>query len=112
MFETTATLYAETVTKDAYGNQIQTYTGRKVYIRRTRSVYTNEFYAAAAAGLKPSVVLVMFFGDYKGEKVVGWQGTFYNVTRTYRAPASDNIELTLEERLEHIDGIEEGGDSE
>lgn len=107
MFDTTAKLYAQTITKDAAGNEIERYTPRKVYIRRTRSVYTNEFYAAAAAGLKPSVVLVMFFGDYNGEQIVGWQGKVYNVTRTYRAQNSDDIELTLEERLEFIEGIEE-----
>lgn len=107
MFETTAKLYAQTITADAVGNEIEKYIPRTVYIRRTRSVYTNEFYAAAAAGLKPSVVLVMFFGDYQGEQIVGWQGHVYNVTRTYRAPDSDDLEITLEETLEFIDGLEE-----
>ena len=112
MFETTATLYAQTITKDANGNEIERYTPRTVYIRKTRSVYTNEFYAAAAAGLKPSVVLVMFFGDYQGEQIVGWNGGTYNVTRTYQAPASADIEITLEERLEFIDGLDEEEESE
>lgn len=112
MFETTAKLYEQTITTDAVGNEVEHYTGRTVYIRRTRSVYTNEFYAAAAAGLKPSVVLVMFFGDYKGEQIVKWLGDVYNVTRTYRAPDSDDLELTLEKRLEFIDGLDEEEESE
>ena len=109
MFETSAILYAETVTQDAALNEIRTYTGRTVFVRRARSIYANEFYQAAAQGLQPAAVLVLFFGDYEGEKVVGWEGKVYTVTRTYRKPDSDDLELTLEERLEHIDGIEGGG---
>ena len=107
MFETTATLYTEHITKDAAFNEVKTYTGRNVYVRRIRSVGTNEFYQAAAQGLKPSVVLVMFFADYNYEKLVGWQGGVYTVTRTYQRPDSDDLELTLERNLEHIDGIDE-----
>ena len=109
MFETSAILYTETVTQDAALNEIRTYTGRTVFVRRARSIYANEFYQAAAQGLQPAAVLVLFFGDYEGEKVVGWEGKVYTVTRTYRKPDSDDLELTLEERLEHIDGIEGGG---
>jgi len=109
MFETSAILYNETVTQDAALNEIRTYTGRTVFVRRARSIYANEFYQAAAQGLQPAAVLVLFFGDYEGEKVVGWEGKVYTVTRTYRKPDSDDLELTLEERLEHIDGIEGGG---
>lgn len=109
MFETSAILYNETVTQDAALNEIRTFTGRTVFVRRARSIYANEFYQAAAQGLQPAAVLVLFFGDYEGEKVVGWEGKVYTVTRTYRKPDSDDLELTLEERLEHIDGIEGGG---
>ena len=109
MFETSAILYAETVTQDAALNEIRTFTGRTVFVRRARSIYAHEFYQAAAQGLQPAAVLVLFFGDYEGEKVVGWEGKVYTVTRTYRKPDSDDLELTLEERLEHIDGIEGGG---
>lgn len=107
MFETTATLYTEQITQDAALNEVKTYTGRSVFVRKVRSVGTNEFYQAAAQGLKPSAVLVVFFGDYNGEKIVGWQGGIYTVTRSYQRPDSDDLELTLERNLEHIDGIEE-----
>ena len=106
MFETTAVLYEEHVTKDASFNEVKTYKPRDVFVRRVRSVGTNEFYQAAAQGLKPSVVLVIFFGDYGYEKLVGWQNGIYTVTRTYQRPDSDDLELTLERNLEHIDGIE------
>ena len=109
MFDSTATLYSRTVTTDELLNEVTTYTPREVFVRKVRSVRMSEFYAANAAGLKPSVVLVVFFGDYGGEAVVGWDGRIYTVTRTYRTPDSDDLEITLEEHLEHIDGIEEGG---
>ena len=51
--------------------------------------------------------MVLFFGDYEGEKIVGWNGRVYNITRTYQRPDSDDLELTIEERLEYFDGIEE-----
>lgn len=107
MFETTATLYGETITQDAALNEVKAYTPRTVLIRRSRSIYANEFYQAAAQGLKPAAVLVLFFGDYEGEKIVGWNGRVYNITRTYQKPDSDDLELTIEERLEYFDGIEE-----
>ena len=43
MFETTATLYSETITQDAALNEVKTYTPRTVLIRRSRSIYANEF---------------------------------------------------------------------
>ena len=107
MFETTATLYEEHITQDAALNEVKTYTGRTIYVRKVRSVGQNEFYQAAAQGMKPAVVLVIFFADYNGEKVVGWQGTVYTVTRTYQRPDSDDLELTLERNLEHLEGIDE-----
>jgi hypothetical protein len=106
MFESTATLYGETITQDAALNEVVTYTPRTVFLRRSRSIYSNEFYAAAAQGLKPAAVLVLFFADYEGEKVLGWEGKIYNVTRTYRRPDSDDLEITIEERLEHFAGLE------
>lgn len=105
MFETTATLYEEHITKDASFNEVKTYTENEIFVRNVRSVGMNEFYQAAAQGLKPSVVLVIFFGDYHNEKIVGWQGGVYTVTRAYQRPDSDDLELTLELNLEHIDGI-------
>ena len=102
------TLYAETVTQDAALNEIKTYNGRGVPVRQARSITRSEFYQAAAQGLKPAAVLVIFFADYQGEKVAKWQGKNYRITRTYQRPASDNLELTLEESLDLIDGIEGG----
>ena len=107
MFDTTATLYTENTTLDGALNEVHTYEGRQVYVRKARSVYASEFYEAAAQGLKPAVVLVIFFGDYQNEKLIGWQGGYYGVTRAYQRQDSDHLELTLEQKLEYIDAIEE-----
>ena len=109
MFDTTATLYKETITKDEYLNEIKTYSGKEVFLRRTRSIYRDEFYQAAAQGMKPAAVLVVFFGDYDGEKVVKWGNTYYTITRAYQRPNSDDLELTIEETIELKDGIGGGG---
>ena len=111
MYESTVTLYAETVTQDAALNEVKTYEGRSVPVRQARSISRSEFYQAAAQGLKPAAVLVIFFADYEGEKIALWQGGYYRITRTYQRPASDNLELTIEESLEFINGIHQGGES-
>lgn len=102
VFDTVAYLLEETVRQDLALNQVKTYKERKVYVRWARSIYMNEFYEAAAQGLKPEAVLAVFFSDYKGEKIVRWRDVFYKVTRAFQAPASDNIELTIERTVEPI----------
>lgn len=99
MFDTVLTLMSETITQDENLNELRSFTGREVFARSTRSIYRDEFYQAAAVGLRPAAVISIFFGDYAGEKVCEWQGHTYGITRTYQAPGSDDIELTLSERL-------------
>lgn len=104
MFDTVITLIPETIEQDNALNEVKIYgEGRQVYARRIRSITRNEFYQAAAQGMKPAAVLVIFFGDYQGEKVVEWQGNNYRITRTYQKPGSDDLELTIEETLELIE---------
>ena len=47
------------------------------------------------------MVLVLFAGDYDGEKVALYEGKEYTVLRAYHRPEKDAIELTLEERTEN-----------
>lgn len=101
MFDSIATLRAETVTQDASLNEVTTYTDRDVFVHPA-SVRQSEFYQAANAGLKPELVLVLAnFADYQGERVVVFEGKEYTVLRTYRRPDRDRLELTLEERVEN-----------
>ena len=104
MFEGTAILKKAVVTQDEALNEIETYTERTVFVR-PRSVYASEFYQAAAVGLKPSLTLVLSsFADYDGEKLVEFEGKEYTVTRVFRRPDRDAVELTLEERS--VNGLE------
>lgn len=99
MYEATAILKKETGrTLDDYGNQIITYTDREVYVY-PRSVYRAEFYAAAQAGLHPSITLTMTnIADYEGEKIVEFDGKLYDVIRTDWNGSRDRVNLVLEER--------------
>lgn len=104
MFEGTAILKKAVVTQDEALNEIETYTERTVFVR-PRSVYASEFYQAASVGLKPSLTLVLSsFADYDDEKLVEYEGKEYTVTRVFRRPDRDSVELTLEERV--VNGIE------
>lgn len=97
MYEDVAYLEKAKEAQDEYGNIVQEYEPRQVYVLE-RSVTRSEFYEAATAGLKPSIVLVLSNrADYNGEKRVEYKGIGYDVVRTYTT--GDAIELTLEERI-------------
>ena len=104
MYDTTIDLIPETIIQDAALNEVKLYgEGRPIYVRAIRSISRNEFYQAAAQGLHPAAVLVIFAGDYEGEKVIRWDSQFYKISRTYQKPGSDDLELTVEETLELIE---------
>ena len=108
MYEATAKLYKETGrTLDDYGNEILTYSNREVYVY-PRSVYRAEFYAAAQAGLHPSITLTMTnIADYEGEKIAEFDGKIYNVVRTDWNGSRDSINLVLEERTRDLAPVPE-----
>ena len=81
---------------DEYGNEVKTYQEKHVSCK-VRSTTLREFYQAAQAGLRPSLVLTMQGADYNGEEVIVWRGKVYGIIRSYWKQA-DEIELTLEER--------------
>ena len=101
MYDTVATLRSVTYTQDSALNQVPVYTNREVFVK-PRSVSRNDFYQAALSGLKPSIVLVISTAeDYQGEKVVLFEDKEYTVLRVYQRPEKDEVELTLEERVEN-----------
>ena len=70
--------------------------GARTVFCEVRSVGFNEYYTALSHGLNPTVVFRLTErDDYKGEKILTWNGKRYRVVRTY----TDNeaIELTAEE---------------
>lgn len=98
MYEGTATLRTETITLDAYLNEVPAYQDRTVFVR-PKSVRASDFYEAARSGLKPEIILVLSTpADYQGEKVAVYNGREYSVVRAYQKPGRDAVELTLEAR--------------
>jgi len=87
-------LIAQEFTEDEIGNQVQIETRRTV-LCNVKSVGRNEFYSAATAGLKPSIVFVIHGYEYNGEQKVEFEGVKYNVIRTYSTDFEE-IELTCE----------------
>lgn len=86
-------------TYDAAGNEILTYTKSLVYVQ-PQTVYANEFYQAAQAGLHPEVTFVISNRlDYDGEKLIEWEGKTYNVIRVDWTGQRDAIRLVCEERI-------------
>jgi SPP1 family predicted phage head-tail adaptor len=87
-------LIKQTFIEDEIGNQIPTET-RKNVLCNVKSVGRNEFYSAATAGLRPSIVFVIHGYEYEGEQKVEFEGTRYNIIRTY-ATGFEEMELTCE----------------
>ena len=97
MFNDIAYLCAETVTQDEYLNEKKELTPREVFVQ-TRSIGTSEFYAAATTDFHPDITLVLAdYYDYEGEKVVYYNGKFFDVIRTYKK--SNRLEIVLQERI-------------
>lgn len=89
-------LYADSITYDEYGVARKTRVQKQVFCK-VDSVTRAEFFDAGKSGLKPEYRITMFFGDYDGETVVGYNGRLYSVYRTYLAK-TDIIELYVERR--------------
>lgn len=110
MPDSTARLIGETVTSfDEFGNPNKARTTTEVFCD-IRSVTRSEFYSAAHNGLQPSLVLrISHAADYNGEKLAEVDGRLYSVIRSYRAPGTDAVELTLQAE---IGTAAEAGDQE
>ena len=88
---------------DAAGNRIPSIKEREV-LCQTSSAGRSEFYQAAQAGMHPEYIFTLSnFKDYRGEKLIrytDWMGVtrVLHITRAYKIPDSDAIELTCEDR--------------
>lgn len=87
-------LIKQDFTFDEIGNQIPIET-RKTVLCNVKSVGRNEFYSAATAGLRPSIVFVIHGYEYDGEQFVEFEGIRYKVIRTYSTDFEE-MELTCE----------------
>lgn len=90
------TLISQTITTDAYGNEVVQETETSVFCE-VNSISQNEFFAAADTELNPEYRFTVFFGDYNGEDVVKYNGNRYAIYRTYRT--GDDLELYVERKI-------------
>lgn len=88
------TLISQTYTEDEIGNQVPVEVKIPI-LCGLKSVTRSEFYNAAANGLKPELIFVVHGYEYKGEKQVEFEGSRYNVIRTY-SKDFEELELTCE----------------
>ena len=89
-------LVAETYTEDAYGVMTPATAERLVYAN-VRNVSQSEFFDGGRAGLNPEFKMTMFAFDYQGEKVVKYNGLYFEVYRTYLA-GTDTLELYVQRK--------------
>jgi SPP1 family predicted phage head-tail adaptor len=90
-------LISVTVTQDEIGNEIQSTEKRQVFAAK-KSITQSEFYQAAASGLKPELVFIVWQLEYNGEQKLEYEGEIYTVIRTYERP-DQRIELYCEVRI-------------
>lgn len=99
MIDDVCKLIKEVVTVDDVGNEQTERTTRQVFCG-IRSVSRSEFYDAARANLRPSIIFVLpNYADYEEETLVEYRGQLYAVIRTYRRTDSDELELTAEPKV-------------
>lgn len=85
-------LIREKRTVNEYGGPVVQETARQVFCR-VESIGTKEFYQAAATGLRPEIKFVLAdYYDYAGEQLIDYNGTRYQVLRTYRT--GQELEIT------------------
>lgn len=103
MMDDVLELISATYRTDSELNQVPTEMKRTVFCT-VSSVSRSEFYQAAQNDMHPEYVFRLSnFRDYEGEKLakyIDWNGKVHilYITRTYRIPDDDAIELTCEER--------------
>lgn len=98
MYNDLITLCDIELKEDKYGNEIEHEKNKKDVFAKIRSIRMSEFYAAANAGLQPSLeAIIGDYRDYSGEKIVKHDGETYRVLRTYRV--GRQLEITLSHKL-------------
>lgn len=108
MYDGIATLYSiKQGVADRYGNVIDTYESRDVFVM-PRGVYQSEYYNAAQLGIHPSITFTIANrADYNDEKILKYEGKEYRVVRVDWNAQRDSVSLVCEERIGESLPIEE-----
>ena len=92
----TITLISETIERDEYGVEHPVETERDIYCK-VSSVSAQEFFEAGRNGLNPEFRMIVFAGDYCGERTLIYHGQRYGIYRAYLR-SNDNMELYVERK--------------
>lgn len=87
-------LLTEYTEQNRIGNIIKSYKKRKVFCSE-KSVGQNQFYQAQMIGLEPAYVLVIRPFEYKGERLIEYNGIMFKILKTFKKNSTE-LELTLE----------------
>lgn len=74
-------LISETIIQDDIGNEIPSWSEKKVFGREL-NVSASEYYNAAVAGLRPEKQLETYAIHYSGQQKLKYEGDTYNIIRT------------------------------
>lgn len=82
--------------QDATGVFKKEVSKRQVFCK-VQSVGAKEFFNGGRNGLNPEYKITMFAADYRGERMVEYEGNTYAIYRTYKA-GGDYVELYVERK--------------
>jgi hypothetical protein len=84
------------ITKDEYFREQRQIKKKEVFCTK-ESVSEKEFFEGARNGFRPEIKFRLFYGDYSHEQIVEYEGTAYEVYRTY-VRSDEMIELYVKRR--------------
>lgn len=109
MYNHELTLIGYSLGEDEIGNEIKVPI-EKTILCKVKDIGSTEFYNAQVNDLKPAIKFIVHAFEYNGEKEVKFEGTKYQVIRTYagdtvdrsdNALSGEEIELTCEKVIEN-----------
>ena len=64
-----------------------------------KSVKMSEFYTALNDGIQPEYIFTLTdYADYNGQKTIIYDGTYYDVVRTYTPVNGQTIDITVKRK--------------
>lgn len=89
-------LLKQNIEHDSLGNEIITYTEKKVYFN-SKNVMMKEFYKASTHDISLEANLEIHAFEYEGEKKVRYKEKIYDIIRTYQTD-EENLSIIIGEK--------------
>ena len=83
---------------DEIGNEAEQAPTRTKVFAEIKSIMSNEYYSAAQIGFKAAYRFDIFFADYQGQEQVEYQGSVYDIYRSFLNEKTDKYELYCKEK--------------